>query len=573
MIGAGQLLDLGARLLSSSERQTSKWRAVVMVITLSAMTYIYASSTVVDVAPFETPFSLVTWLTVAAVAWAVGLHVFGKRASRTVDAMWVFLDVAGIGVLVGVGAPWLAPLLALLPLRTVSAGTWFGDAGFLVTLLASALASAASLAWSFPTHVGWIMLGVGMVVLMSLGGYLTLRRATARPNGTLQDAGVLGMVSHELRNPLNVILSASSLFDRTKMDPDAVARIDIIESCGRAMLDLVSELLDSTAVLDGRVRLLPVDFHLRHLVARVSDALGPSADAKAIRLSWSVQDNIPPLFASKRHLEQVVINLGVNAVKYTPPGGKVHLSVHHYPAATPGDVTLVFAITDTGPGISDTDRRRIFEPFSQVGIGAGKRYDGVGLGLHIVRRLSDAMGGTIDVTSAPGSGSVFTWQVPARISSRTDQMIVSTVSPITLLDAHRARTTPLRCLVIDDLKVNTVVLGQLLTRGGHTFDAITNAHAAEQAIRARAHDIVFLDLHMPEVTGWDVLDRLQGETGLPPVIVQSAAVDDESHQSAVRLGAAGFLGKPVELTSLLQVLERVASQHSASTSREHESAR
>ena len=512
----------------------------------------------------EAVFPFAVWGTVGSALWAIVLRFVDLERDRWPEIAGTVADFAGMAVLLAVGGAVLLPLAALLPVRCITTGIRYGQGAFYAALVVSVAIACVTFATLWRSHPDAALIGLVLLVGMPLTINRVHRRLLADSSAaiTSRDAQgqFIGMISHELRSPLHVVINASQLIDRDHLPADEAQLLDSVQHSGQTLLHMVNDLLDHAAISAGKVDLKNVDFRMHHLVARINDVLEIAAQSRNIRLSWSVEDKIPGLRGSKRHIEQVVTNLATNAIKYTPPGGKVHVSVHHYflertKRERSDKVTLVFSIADTGVGISDADKKRIFEPFQQVSQGSARQYEGVGLGLHLVRTLSDKMGGVLDVQDNPGGGTIFTWQVDVAVSDV--EPTAEPISALAILDEHRASVRPLRCLIIDDLQSNRDILTRILVRAGHSVEVRSDGGSGLNAIRTLPLDLVFMDLHMPGLSGFDVLEQLQQERAaraFPPIVVLSALPDADTADKVVKAGALAYITKPIAIDVLLQLL-------------------
>lgn len=507
------------------------------------------------------PLSL--WMLVGAAIWAAAMAVKAFPSGPRIALASLVVDVALLGYLLRAGWPITYPWALILALRaSLAAAARGGRAVWLVPA-----AAAVIVAWAAPASVRsepviWLT-GVFMFGALPM----TLAWLVRETKGLVVDnpehetqQRFIGMLSHELRSPLHVVINAGRLIDRSRVAPGDLALLDSIVSSGRSLLSMVDDLLDVAAIRAGRIELTPVAFRIHHVLDRVRDAIEIQAEAKQLTVTWAVDTSLPVLFASKRHIEQVLCNLATNAVKYTPPGGKIHISLHHesIPSAEgqQPDLALLFGVSDSGVGIPDQEKAGVFEPFHQVSQGAARLRSGVGLGLHIVKKISDAMGGQLAVHDNPSGGTLFTWRVT--VQPAAGEAAVSPTDALSLLDHHRERATPLACLIIDDSLTNREIMRQILLRGGHIPTLREDAESGMLAIRSQPFDLIFMDLHMPGLSGWDVLEQLAVSPGLDqvaPVIILSATADKESPKLALAKGATGFLTKPVVIEQLIQVFE------------------
>jgi signal transduction histidine kinase/DNA-binding response OmpR family regulator len=351
----------------------------------------------------------------------------------------------------------------------------------------------------------------------------------------------LAAMSHELRTPLNAIIGFSELL-LDPADPAAdPARVrdfaGHIHGSGLHLLALINEVLDLARVEAGRPDLRPTAFDLVQLLGDTAAAMRPLAERKSIVLSLDAPSELP-LVADPARIRQVVFNLVSNAIKFTPSGG--HVSIRS--ARTRDGVQLT--VEDTGVGISAHDLQRVFEAFEQVDTGGSR--EGTGLGLALTRRLVEAHGGTIEATSDPGRGSRFTVQLPAAAAA-----VTAVSGPTPALD----RTQP-TVLVIEDDPSAAELLRVYLAGAGYGVATTASGEEGLRWARELSPSAILLDILLPDIDGWDVLQRLKrsdATRGIPVLVV--SIVDDRSLGMA--LGAVDYFVKPIAREPLLEAIGRL----------------
>jgi CheY-like chemotaxis protein len=231
-------------------------------------------------------------------------------------------------------------------------------------------------------------------------------------SGQRQERGAgdafLAALSHELRTPLNGVLGMAGLLSRTRLDADQKVYLAAIRESGEHLLGLVNDVLDLARLEAGGFRLQPVRTEVEQLLRSTAELLSPRAHARGLEIAWASDPAIPVVLADEGRLRQILFNLAGNAVKFTESGGVLLTAsvVEHGEA----EVRLKFSVRDTGPGVHETDRERIFEPFAQGPLPAGAEIESTGLGLAVVRKLADAFAGAISLDSEPGSGADFAFE-------------------------------------------------------------------------------------------------------------------------------------------------------------------
>jgi signal transduction histidine kinase/DNA-binding response OmpR family regulator len=357
----------------------------------------------------------------------------------------------------------------------------------------------------------------------------------------------LANMSHELRTPLNAIIGFSELLlddpDRFK---EAARRgfLEQIHTAGGQLLALINDILDLSKVEAGQMELRLRNVGVASVVADVRGIIAPLAGKKQIKVEADVE-GAGEVVADEGKLRQMLLNLLSNAIKFTPEGGTVTITagrVHE---------SLEIAVADTGIGIAEEDRGRIFQEFQQLDSGADRRAQGTGLGLALTRRFAVLHGGDVRMESEVGKGSVFTLVLPLTLVV-TEQPAVEQIPPAT--DAPEAHDRPL-ILVIEDNPVAAELVTRTVERGG--FRAAVARSGTEALTRARElHPVaITLDILLPELDGWEVLSRLKRDptTSNIPVVVVSFV---DSPELGMALGALDYFVKPVRAGELLARLSQ-----------------
>ncbi len=330
----------------------------------------------------------------------------------------------------------------------------------------------------------------------------------------------LANMSHELSTPLNGIIGYSQVLmkERDLSDKNR-ERLRVVSGSGEHLLRMINEVLDFSKIEAGKLELRPAPFHLPQLLADISAALAPRAEAQGLALSVAAAPDLPAtVLGDAQKLRQVLDNLLSNAVKFTATGS-VTLRVSR--SATDSQL-FRFAVHDTGVGISDADREKLFQPFQQAADGRPPE-PGTGLGLAICQRLVTLLGGTLTVASTRGTGSTFSFSITLDPLA-TDSPAPAVTSPAPRIVGYLGHRR--RVLIVDDVAVNRALLTELLAPLGFDLRAVATGEQALANATSWHPDVILLDLRMPGMDGFELARHLRALTDAAhlKLIAMSASV-------------------------------------------------
>ncbi len=373
-----------------------------------------------------------------------------------------------------------------------------------------------------------------------LGTVSVFRDITAEVEADRAKSEFISTVSHELRTPMTSIKGYADLLMLGMAGPLSDQQkhfIGIIRNNAERMVALVNDLLDISRIESGRVQLDLRAVHIHEVVGQVVSTLQGRAQNKNIALQVNVPETLPPVWGDSNRVAQILTNLVSNAIQYTPPGGRVTVSAH------PNGDMLEVSIADTGIGISKEDQRKIFDRFFRADDPLVQETPGTGLGLPITASLVQMHGGQIWVESELGEGSTFTFTLP---------LAVTWASTSTLpVPSHGAPV-----LVVEDETDIANLIRIHLEREGYSVQIAGRGDEALRLAREIQPGLITLDIRLPDMDGFAVLERLKRDpqTTDIPVIVVSIVPDREK---GLQLGAVDYLGKPINEEQLLELVRRV----------------
>ncbi len=379
----------------------------------------------------------------------------------------------------------------------------------------------------------------------------------------------LSQMSHDIRTPMNAIVGFTDFAIR-ESDIRVIQEnyLPKIRSSGQHLLMLINDVLEMSRIESGKLELNEEPAHLETLLQEIASIISLRAGNEGLQFHTQYALQEPWVYCDKLRLNQVLMNLLGNAVKFTPKGGSVTLSVQQTPGQNPGYAGYRFQIKDTGIGMSREFLVKVFEPFERERTSTVSRKEGTGLGLSIVKRIVDATGGTITVDSIQGQGTIFTVDVSFRLAQedvihRMEAEQSNMQASVVHLDAMRKFAAGKRVLLVEDNEFNRLIAQAVLEEAGFTVEQADDGHVAVSMVSkapAGYYAVVLMDIQMPTMNGYDAtraIRQLDRDRAKVPILAVTANAFASDAKDAKDAGMDGHIPKPIDVSALYAAMVEI----------------
>ena len=360
----------------------------------------------------------------------------------------------------------------------------------------------------------------------------------------------LSNMSHEIRTPMNGIIGMTELLNKITLNSRASDYVNKIATCSKNLLNIVNDILDLSKIESGEIRLNKIEFDLDKTINEAIETVNFRLEEKNLEFSYQIKKEATnhKYIGDPSRLNQIIINLLTNAIKFTP-SGRISLNVNAKNISAKEKLVSI-DVMDTGIGISKKNQKRIFNAFEQAQQGNTRKYGGTGLGLSICKMLCEMQDGSISVTSELKKGTTFSIKIPYQLKHIT---IDSSTKNTSVID--RDRFLGKKVLIVDDAPINRMYAEQILDGLGCSSRTTVDGLEAVEEAKHNHYDIIFMDLQMPKMDGYQATEKIKSELHIEtPIIALTANAMHSEKTKCMQKGMSGFLSKPFYEKDIYSIL-------------------
>ena len=382
----------------------------------------------------------------------------------------------------------------------------------------------------------------------------------------------LNSISHDIRTPLNVIIGYTALASAHVNEAQEVKKyLSKIEAASNHLLLLINDVLDMSHIESGTLKLEHAPVYLPDVLENLKAIIQTDSSAKQLKFCADTKNMVHKnVITDKLRLNQVLLNILENAVKYTRPGGKIYFQIQELKEQEPGFAKYEFRVKDTGIGMSEEFIAHIFEPFYREQTSTVSGIEGMGLGMAIVKKIVDRMDGTIAVKSRQGKGTEVTVILPFKVSGQPNEWEANTRKKIVQIQRFSEDKNfenlfkGKKILLTEDNELNREIAVELLKEEGFILDTAEDGTIAVEKMRTAKpgqYDLILMDIQMPIMDGYEATRQIRKlenpETANIPIVAITANAFEEDRQKALEAGMNEHVSKPIDMERLLEIMKKV----------------
>ena len=376
--------------------------------------------------------------------------------------------------------------------------------------------------------------------------------------GNRAKSSFLFAMSHDLRTPMNAIIGYAELMERHWGDNELTTNyLHKLKGASQFLLALIGNVLEIARIESGKETLNEAPWNLKKINDTLEIVLDREILNKQLHVARNIEIQHADVYCDSLKIQEIIMNLVSNAIKYTPDGGKIDVDIEEMEAVGEDSIILRICVSDTGIGISQKYIPHIFEAFTREKNSSESGIMGTGLGLRIVKSFVDLMDGSVIVQSEPGKGSSFIVEIPCRIVSEEERIDQAEQSMTETSLKHK------RILLVEDNELNVEIARTILEDAQAEVEVAADGAIAVAMLKkapVRYYDVVLMDIQMPKMNGYqatEAIRKLPDERAQVPIIAMTANAFEEDRQAAFAAGMDDYLAKPIEIDKLLRKIVKV----------------